>query len=570
MKILVVEDDPVTRVVLDRMLSNRGYEVTACACADEAMEPCKAVFYPLVFLDLYMPGMDGFSFCQWIRNQPEGDRHVVLIGTDSDRTEDLRKILEAGADDYIVKPYEADVLDVRLTIAHQRMKNIEVRKLLEANLHREQERLRYLATHDPLTKLSNRLSFVEMLQNSVQAAREGDRGVLVYIDLDNFKLINDSLGHAVGDRVLTEVADVLRESIRCYDVPFRLGGDEFAILLRNLQLPEARAISERVRSRIEEVVYSDSGETCAVGASTGIAVIDGAASEGEVMAFADSACYSAKAHGRNRIEVYDVNDGLTAQSHRQRPRIAEVSEALRARRLEIVFQPVVDLHTAIVAHYEVLVRLRSNGAILLPGAFLPTAECFRLMPELDRQVIAKALPYLAANNALDFSINLSGQSFQDETLPDFIEASFDAAGVEPHRVIFELTETVAISNMAAAQATRQRLRAAGFRFALDDFGAGFSSFSYLKDLGADYLKIDGTFVRAAESDPANWIFVEMMNDIAHRLKMGSVAEFVEREPMARALREIGVDFAQGHFFGKPSQLPLSLSEASNETSLKEP
>ena len=315
-------------------------------------------------------------------------------------------------------------------------------------------------------------------------------------------------------------------------MPFRLGGDEFAILLRNLQLPETKAISERIRSRIEEFVYSDSGKKFTIGASTGIAIIEGRASEEEVMAFADSACYSAKAHGRNRVEVYDVNDGLIAQLHRQRTRIAEINEALRAQRLEIVFQPVVDLNTAIVAHYEVLIRLLSNGALLLPGTFLPTAECFRLMPEFDRQVIAKALPYLAANNALDLSINISGQSFEDETLPDFIEASFEDAGIEPSRVIFEITETAAISNMAGAQTMRQQLRAAGFRFALDDFGVGFSSFSYLKDLIADYLKIDGTFVRDADSDHANWIFVEMMNDIAHRLKIRSIAEFVEHESMA--------------------------------------
>ena len=566
MKILVVEDDRVTRVVLDRILSNIGHEVTACASAEEAIEPYKAVFHPLIFLDLYLPGMDGFSFCRWIRTQPDGGQHIVLIGTGSDRIEDLQRILEAGADDYLMKPYDADVLEVRLTIAQQRLKNLEARNMLEANLSREQERLRHLATHDPLTGLRNRLSFVETLQNLVEAAREGDRGALVYIDLDNFKLINDSLGHAVGDKVLTNVADVIRESVRSGDVPFRLGGDEFALLLRGLGLPEATVISERVRARIEEVANSDSGEICAVGASIGIAVIDGSASEDALMAFADSACYSAKAHGRNRIEVYDGSEQSTGRSRHRKPRIAEISEALRARKLEIVFQPVVELATATVDHYEVLVSLWSNGAILPPGEFLPTAECFRLMPEVDRQVIAKALPFLAANSLLNFSINLSGQSFQDEKLTDFIESSFDAAGVEPRRVIFEITETAMISNMAAARATRRRLGAAGFRFALDDFGTGFSSFSYLKDLGVDYLKIDGHFVRDAESDPEGWLFVEMMNDVAHRLKIFSVGEFVERESVARSLREIGVDFGQGHYFGKPSELPLFGPVASNGTS----
>jgi EAL domain-containing protein (putative c-di-GMP-specific phosphodiesterase class I) len=342
-------------------------------------------------------------------------------------------------------------------------------------------------------------------------------------------------------------------------VPFRLGGDEFAILLRDLKLPEAKAIAERIRSRIEEFVYADSGKTFTIGASTGIAIIEGTVSEEEVMDFADSACYSAKAHGRNRIEVYDVDDGLIAELHRKKPRVAEINEALRTQRFEIVFQPIVDLKTAIPAHYEVLIRLPSNGTLLLPGTFLPTAERFHLMPKIDRQVIAKALPHLAANNALNLALNLSGQSFGDETLPDFIEASFKNAGIAPNRVIFEITETAVISNMPDAQTMMKQLRAAGFRFALDDFGAGFSSFSYLKDLIADYLKIDGSFIRDADCDHANWIFVEMMNDIAHRLKMRSIAEFVEHESMVIALRDIGVDLAQGHFFGEPSLSPVPLS-----------
>jgi diguanylate cyclase (GGDEF)-like protein len=559
MNVLIVEDDPVTGLILGRILTDRGYDVTACATAEEATKAYKADFYPLVFLDLFLPGMDGFSFCHWIRSQADGDRHLILVGTASDRKEDLQKILEAGADDYIVKPYRAEVLEVRLMIAQQRVKNIETRKMLEANLRQERERLSYLATHDPLTKLSNRAAFMEMLRNSIQAAREGVCGALLYIDLDNFKLINDSLGHAAGDRVLVDIAAVLKQSVRRHDVAFRLGGDEFGILLRNVHLLEAKAISERIRSRIEAFVFSDSGKTFTVGASTGIAVIDGTVSCEEVMAFADAACYSAKALGRNRIEVYGINDGLIAELRYQQPRAAEIKEALGKQRLEIVFQPIVDLQTANPDLYEVLVRLPNNGTLLLPGTFLPTAERFRLMPEIDRQVISKALPHLSANQALHLAINLSGQSFGDETLPDFIEASFKIAGVEPRRAIFEITETALISNMPSARTMMRQLRAAGFRFALDDFGAGFSSFSLLKDLVADYLKIDGSFIRDAENNRANWIFVEMMNDIAHRLKIKSIAEFVEHESTVNALREIGVDLAQGYFFGKPRSLPIHSS-----------
>jgi EAL domain-containing protein (putative c-di-GMP-specific phosphodiesterase class I) len=297
------------------------------------------------------------------------------------------------------------------------------------------------------------------------------------------------------------------------------------------------------------------GKRFTVGASIGIAAIDGTVSGHEVIASADAACYSAKAHGRNRVQLFDANDGSIVEFRRQKWRAGELKEAIRAQRLQVVFQPIVDLQTTIPAMYEALVRLPSNDELRLPAAFLPAAERFHLMPEIDRQVITKALPHLAANHSLRLAINLSGQSFGDETLPDFIEDSFKATGVGPERVIFEITETALISNVRSAQVMMYRLRTAGFCFALDDFGAGFSSFSHLKDLVADYLKIDGSYIRDAGNDPASWSFVEMINDIAHRLKMKSIAEFVEHDTALLKLREIGVDLAQGYLFGKPGPLP---------------
>jgi diguanylate cyclase (GGDEF)-like protein len=386
-------------------------------------------------------------------------------------------------------------------------------------------------------------------------ARQGSFGALICIDLDNFKLINDSFGHAAGDMVLSQVASILQMSIRRHDVPFRFGGDEFGVLLQDIDFAAAKLIAERIRVLIEETVCSDFGKKFTVSASIGIAAIDGTASVEEVMASADAACYSAKAHGRNRVQLFDPNDGSIVELRRQKWRAWELKEAIRAQRLEIVFQPIVDLKTTIPAMYEVLVRLPSSDELRLPSTFLPAAERFHLMPEIDRQVITKALPHLAANNSLHLTINLSGQTFGDETLPDFIENSFRTSGLEPGRVIFEITETAVISNLRSAQVMMYRLRAAGFRFALDDFGAGFSSFSHLKDLVTDYLKIDGSYIRDTGNDPASWSFVEMMNDIAHRLKMKSIAEFVQYDDELVKLREIGVDLAQGYLFGKPGPLP---------------
>ncbi|HEX3444331.1 MAG TPA: EAL domain-containing protein [Chthoniobacterales bacterium] len=555
MKVLVVEGDGQTRRKLGRLLTDRGFDVTACATAEEAMNAYKTEFFPLLLIDLALPDIDGISFCRWVRHQPEGNKHLILASAARNRSEDLQKVLEAGANDYIAKPYRADTLDVRLTIARQRVKNIELRKSLEANLQEERERLKYLAIHDPLTKLLNRVAFTEALAKSVLVARQGSFGALICIDLDNFKLINDSFGHAAGDMVLSQVASILQMSIRRHDVPFRFGGDEFGVLLQDIDFAAAKLIAERIRVLIEETVCSDFGKKFTVSASIGIAAIDGTASVEEVMASADAACYSAKAHGRNRVQLFDPNDGSIVELRRQKWRAWELKEAIRAQRLEIVFQPIVDLKTTIPAMYEVLVRLPSSDELRLPSTFLPAAERFHLMPEIDRQVITKALPHLAANNSLHLTINLSGQTFGDETLPDFIENSFRTSGLEPGRVIFEITETAVISNLRSAQVMMYRLRAAGFRFALDDFGAGFSSFSHLKDLVTDYLKIDGSYIRDTGNDPASWSFVEMMNDIAHRLKMKSIAEFVQYDDELVKLREIGVDLAQGYLFGKPGPLP---------------
>jgi two-component system, cell cycle response regulator len=294
MKVLVVEDDAVSRLLLIRALNRRGFDVTACASAEEAMKAYETTFFPLLFLDIYLPGMDGLSFCKWVRRQSAGDDHLIVVGTSSDQAGNLQKVLEAGADDYIVKPYQPEALDVRLTIAQQQVKNKELRRTLEKNLHQERERYKHLATHDTLTTLCNRSAFLEVLQQSVEAARKGVSSALVYVDLDNFKFINDSFGHASGDMVLFEVAALLKDCVRSQDLPARLGGDEFAVLFQGIDLAEATAIAERIRRRMESLHFTHSTRPFGIVASIGLAMIDGSALEKDVMAFADSACYGAK------------------------------------------------------------------------------------------------------------------------------------------------------------------------------------------------------------------------------------------------------------------------------------
>ena len=302
LEVLVVEDDAVTRQILVRILTDRDYQVSAFGTAEEAMRACEEKIYPLLFLDLVLPGADGFAFCRWLRALPGGDRSLVLVGTASEHPDDLRKILEAGADDYIRKPYRRDLLDIRLTIAEERIKQLEAKRLLESSLHQEQERLRYLAVHDPLTGIRNRATLAETMDRIVDEARKGAPGALIYIDLDNFKSVNDSFGHAAGDELLITVASVLTRSVRSGDILFRLGGDEFCILMQVLQLSEVKLIAERIRVNIAIALRSSNGNPCAVAVSIGIATIDRKLLGDRVMGLADAAVYRAKAAGGDRIQ----------------------------------------------------------------------------------------------------------------------------------------------------------------------------------------------------------------------------------------------------------------------------
>ncbi|HEX6564585.1 MAG TPA: diguanylate cyclase [Chthoniobacterales bacterium] len=303
LEVLVVEDDAVTRQILVRILTDRDYRVSAFGTAEEAMQAYEQKIYPLLFLDLVLPGADGFAFCRWLRALPGGDRSLVLVGTASEHPDDLRKILEAGADDYIRKPYRRDLLDIRLTIAEERIKQLEAKRLLEESLHQERERLRYLAVHDPLTRIRNRATLAETMDRIVDEARDGAPGALIYIDLDNFKSVNDSFGHAAGDELLITVASVLTRTVRSGDILFRLGGDEFCILMQALQLSEVKLVAERIRVNIAIALRSSNGNPCAVAASIGIAAIDGKLLGDRVMRLADAAVYRAKAAGGDRVQV---------------------------------------------------------------------------------------------------------------------------------------------------------------------------------------------------------------------------------------------------------------------------
>jgi diguanylate cyclase (GGDEF)-like protein len=421
--------------------------------------------------------------------------------------------------------------------------------------------LRHLADHDPLTGLLNRRSFERELERHVALVeRYGSRGAALVLDLDHFKTINDTLGHGVGDELIVRVARALRARLRDSDVLARLGGDEFAVLLpeggREEAVQVARDVLEAVRG---QAVLASSGHARRASASIGIALFaPGGPMSGEaVLVEADLAMYEAKEDGRDR---YAVAEGGGAQALGARISWADlIRDALEEDRFVLLAQPIVDVATGRIGQYELLLRMVDpSGELIAPGVFLPVAERFDLIGELDRWVVRRALAMLAevraAGHDITVEVNLSGRSTGDPELLALIEREVVATGVDPSRLIFEITETTAVANIPAAQEFASRLAELGCRFALDDFGAGFGSFYYLKHLPFDYLKIDGEFVRHCATDATDQLVIQAVVDIARGLGKRTIAEQAGDEATLALLRDLGVDQAQGYFLGRPATL----------------
>jgi diguanylate cyclase (GGDEF)-like protein/PAS domain S-box-containing protein len=419
---------------------------------------------------------------------------------------------------------------------------------------RLEKQLQFLATHDPLVNIPNRFSLEENLDRSVAKAKRGQTSALLFIDLDNFKLINDALGHAAGDQLLIGVANVLKSNLREGDFIARMGGDEFAVLLEGTTVEEAGAIAEKLRQSVErdELCLVVPRSCVNISISVGIVMIDGTLGFQKILAGADSALYAAKEGGRNRVAFVEPGNEATFSFTETNQLIALIKGALKENRFTLFFQPVVEIDEGKIAHYETLLRLRDqDGGIVPPGRFIPIAERFGLMPRIDRWVVRESLSFLDRFPGFKVFVNLSGISLGDESLLELIEKSILESGVDPSRIGFEITETAAVKDLALAVHWIRRLKKLGCSFALDDFGIGFSSFSYLRILPVDYLKIDGSFVRDMDKEPVGHALVQAINTVAHTLGKKTVAEFVENERVLRKLHEMGVDCGQGYYLGKP-------------------
>ncbi|MFN2337560.1 MAG: EAL domain-containing protein [Gammaproteobacteria bacterium] len=420
--------------------------------------------------------------------------------------------------------------------------------------------LRYQASHDLLTGLLNRAEFESRLEAAMEESRREPerRHALAYLDLDQFKVVNDTCGHAAGDRMLKHLARLLHGRLREHDVLARLGGDEFGVLLRDCLPHHAEEVADSLRRTVREFRFIWQDRTFDASVSIGLAPLDPACGTvANMLSATDVACQVAKEQGRNRVQVYHPDDAMLARHRREMHWMHEVSRAVEQDRLVLFGQPVVALDPTAGAaphHVEVLVRmLGESGELELPLVFIPAAERFNIMSSVDRWVVRKTLALMANQRRepgqLCCAINLSGQSLCDPAFLPYVLEQLRHYDILPANVGFEITETAAIANFAQAQRFLAEIRALGSRFALDDFGSGLSSFGYLKNLPVDFLKIDGSFVRDMVEDSVDHAMVESINQLGHVMGIQTIAEFVENEATLASLRRLGVDYAQGHAVG---------------------
>lgn len=431
--------------------------------------------------------------------------------------------------------------------------------------HRLLEHIRFQNTRDILTNLYNRKEFKKFLSQAIDTTLGSEKcHALLLIDLDFFKIINDSFGHAAGDEFLRQLGELLTRSVRVNDIVARLGGDEFGILLRNCRIDIARRIAEAITNDVAQHKFVWEQKLLPLTASVAIVPVDEKIDSAEIcLAHADAAVYAAKEAGGNRFQVYDASHELVAKHQNQLHWFSRIHAALDSNRFVLYAQKINPLSLQAEeegAHYELLIRmLGENGEIISPGEFLPAAERYNLMPLIDRWVVRHAFEWFAVNTgkrqAIGLcSINVSGASLCDEQFCDYVLKQFQEFNIPGNRVCFEITETMAIQNLQKTLEFMAQMKALGCRFSLDDFGAGFSSYGHLRTLPVDFVKIDGQFVKQMANDPIDFAMVKSINELGHLMQRQTIAEFVEDESTIEKLKSLGVDFAQGYGIERPERL----------------
>ena len=453
------------------------------------------------------------------------------------------------------------------------------RKQMGAQLLQEKELAQWQASHDSLTGLVNRREFEYQL-SQILANEEPTYHALLYLDLDRFKIVNDTCGHNAGDELLRQVSKILQAQIQSLDTLARLGGDEFAVILYRCSQKDAIALAQKILTSVQQFCFIWQQQSFTIGVSIGVLFFKSQEDTlTSILKAADAACYSAKNLGRNQIYVMENKEQELAEQSQEMNWLAEIHQALELDRFVLFYQKIKPLQTesSRPEHYEVLLRMeRENGQIIPPMAFIPIAERYQLMNQIDRWVIRTLLAtqghhyrkrgQIAQQNghASLYAINLSGETLNDLTFVQFIKEELNRHQIPPQLICFEITETVAIANLLQAKLMITQLQELGCRFALDDFGSGMSSFAYLKNLPVDFLKIDGIFIRELLENPVNSAIIKSFHQVAQVMGIATIAEFVDSEAKFVQLKSLGIDYGQGSWIAKPQPFPKLKLLTSNQ------
>ena len=447
-----------------------------------------------------------------------------------------------------------DEIDLMLETVERLTERMEV---LQLDREQAEEQLIWLADHDPLTRLMNRRRFNEDFERIVdQAVRYGHQGALLFLDLDEFKDVNDLSGHQVGDSLLQRVAEQLRRITQSSDLLARLGGDEFALVLPEATPQDAIASAETAQRAIRSVTLREQGRQHQISASIGIVTFpDHGLDIPQLMANADLAMYQAKDRGRGRWHLFSAQDPARELLNDRIVWKEEIGDALLHDRFELHFQPIIDIATGAQCHMEALLRMRDrNGSVVFPDRFIPVAEKTGQIQAIDQWILNQAVEVLAHHDGVRIAINLSANAMDDPTILATLNDLIQRYDIAPSRLSFEITESVAINSLSSATRLMRSIQDLGCRFALDDFGSGYASYAYLRQLPVDDIKIDGAFIRDLPNNREDRIFVKAVTDMAHGMNKRVIAEFVETGEILDILAEIGVDCAQGFFFRLPGRL----------------
>ena len=430
----------------------------------------------------------------------------------------------------------------------------------EYNLSKQ---LDYQAKHDSLTGLVNRNEFERRLKRLLSSMQENSLHALCYLDLDQFKVVNDTCGHVAGDELLRQITHLLKDKVRIRDTLARIGGDEFIVLMEHCSLSNANRVAKQIKDTISEFRFIWDNKPFNVGASIGLVQITQENNDfNEILKYADTACYMAKNLGRNRIQVYTPDDENMGKLHGEMQWVEKINKALVEQRLVLHAQPITGITPKYKKHifYEVLIRMKDeDGKLIMPNLFLPAAERYNISEKIDNWVITSVLEIITdaqdkLNDDWMFFINLSGHSIANDDFQTEIILKIKESNINPKLICFEITETAAIGNLTSAVSFISNLKKLGCSIALDDFGSGVSSFGYLKNLNVDYLKIDGQFVRDMLTDEIDFAMVKSIHDLGKVMGKLTIAEHVNNDKITPKLKKIGVNYAQGYALAKPKSL----------------